>query len=328
MERGGLIMTDSKNDGTVTRKMNVTFKNEDEYKKFVSGKTHSDKGIRNNNGRLGSQPDIEVIDETERASESISEFDYQQEYLRISEIYEENDGVASTILKAILEGLVEGVGDFINETLSDDEKREILASIASNWWHGKVIPGVKKTWSGFTEKVSTRTEIIRSGFSGKTKAEQLLSQRKESAKTTELAVANSTFVEPAENIAEKYQYREIISKEEAQRQFDQIKVLAILLADKIKKLSNAYIGDCDMYSEDYLIRQNTIEELTTNEVMNSIKLLLENDSFILDNSTSRIFSEFLGGNLIVGDRLVPIETYRVKEPLCQRNIAGDEKNYE
>lgn len=30
---------------------------------------------------------------------------------------------------------------------------------------------------------------------------------------------------------------------------------------------------------DYLIRKNIIEELITQEVMNSIKLLLENDSF-------------------------------------------------
>ncbi|MDR3542709.1 MAG: hypothetical protein P4L69_17365 [Desulfosporosinus sp.] len=178
------------------------------------------------------------------------------------------------------------------------------------------------------EKVSTGTDIIRSGFSGKTKAEQLLSEMKEHAKTTEQSVANSTFVEPATDIDDKYQYREIISKEEAQRQFDQIKVLAILLADKIKKLSNAYIRECDMSPEDCLIRKNTIEELTTQEVMNSIKLLLENDSFFLDYSTSRIFSEFLAGNLIVGDRLVPIENYRVKEPLSLRNIADHEKNDE
>jgi hypothetical protein len=67
--------------------------------------------------------------------------------------------------------------------------------------------------------------------------------------------------------------------EEAQQQLDQIKALAILLADKIKRLSNAYVRGCDGSPEDSLIIQNSIEELTTQEVMNSIKLLLENDSF-------------------------------------------------
>ena len=43
-------MTDFKNDGTVIRKMNVTFSSEDEYRKYMKGETHSDKGIRTNNG--------------------------------------------------------------------------------------------------------------------------------------------------------------------------------------------------------------------------------------------------------------------------------------
>lgn len=304
-------MIDSKNDETVTRKMDVTFKNKNEYEKFINGETHSDKGIRNNNGRLGSQPDIKVINESSTDSESISEYDYQQEYRRTSEKYEEDDGFATELIKDIIYGLVKGVGDIIIETLSDKEKREILASMAGNWWHGKVVVGAKKTWSSIIEKFSNGTEIIKSGFSGKIKAEQLLSEINERAKTTELSAANSTFVEPVEDIEDKSQYRESISLEEAEQQFEQIKVLAILLADKIKNLSNSYIRECDMSPEDYLIRKNTIKELTTQEVMNSIKLLLENDSFFLDNSTSRIFSEFLAGNLIVGDRLVPIENYRV-----------------
>lgn len=321
-------MTDSKNDRTVTHKMNVTFKNEDEHKKFMHGETHSDKGIRYNNGSLGSQPDIEVIDEAERDSESIREFDYQQEYLRTPEKYEEEDGFATEIIKEIIVDLVDVVGETITEILSDEKKREYLVLVASNWWHGKVIFGAKKTWSSIIEKVSTGTEIIQSDFSGKTKAEQLLSESKERAKTTELSAANSTFVEPVEDIDDKSQYRESISREAAQRQFEQIKVLAILLADKIRNLSNAYIRECDMSPEDCLLRKNTIKELTTQEVMNSIKLLLENDSFFLDNSTSRIFSEFLAGNLIIGDRLVPIENYGVYEPLSLRNIAVDEKNDE
>lgn len=320
-------MTDSKNDETVTHKMDVTFKNEDEYQKLINGETHSDKGIRTNNGRLGSQPNIKVIKEAETVNESIREDDYHQEYRSTSKKFEE-DGVATAVLKAIIDGLVEGIGDTITEIFSDEEKIEILASKFNNWWHGKVITGAKETGSVITEKFSHGIEIIRTGFAGKTKAEQLLSESKECTKATELSASNSTFVEPVEDIDNKSHYSESISMEEAQRQYDQIKVLAILLANKIKNLTNANIRECDMSLEDYLLRKNTIKELTTQEVMSSIKLLLENDSFSLDNSTLRIFSEFLAGNLIVGDRLVPIDKYRGNQPLNQRYITDGERNVE
>lgn len=191
--------------------------------------------------------------------------------------------------------------------------------MAGNLWHG-----TKKTWSRVIEKVSTGKEIIQSGFSLKTKAEQLFSENEERAKTTELSAANPTFVEPVEDIIDdKSQYRESMSRE---MQVEQIKVLALLLADKIKNLSNDYNRESDMSPEECLIRKNIIEKLTTQEVMNSIKLLLENDSFFLDNSTSKIFLEFLAGNRIIGDRLVPIENYGVYEPMRLRNIADADKN--
>ena len=42
----------------VKKKMNVIFKNEDEYQKYKSGQTHSDKGLRTEDGKLSSLPDI------------------------------------------------------------------------------------------------------------------------------------------------------------------------------------------------------------------------------------------------------------------------------
>lgn len=310
-------LTRNKNDRKVTCKMNVTF-SEEEYNRFISGETHSDKGIRTNNGRLGSQPDIKVIDETERGSDCTSEYDYQYEYFRTSEKHEEYDGFAAEIAEAI----VEGVREAITEILSDEENREILASMASNWWHGKVI-FVKKKCTSFYKKVNTGTDIIRGVFSGKTKAELLLSERKEQVNTTELSMQNWSFIEPAEQIDNQYQYRKTISREEAQLQIRQIRVLAVLLADKIRKLSNAYVRDYDMSPEDYLIHKKTIEKLTAQEAMNSIKLCLENESFLLDDSTARIFSEFLLGNLIVGDTLVPIENSTAQEPIKVRIVEDD-----
>lgn len=48
-----------------------------------------------------------------------------------------------------------------------------------------------------------------------------------------------------------------------------------------------------MSPEDYLIQQKTLEELTTQNVLNSIRFLVKNDNFLLDDSTLGILSEFL-----------------------------------
>lgn len=51
-------MADSKNNKPVKEKAIITFKNKTERNRFHSGATHSDKGIRDEKGRLVSQPDI------------------------------------------------------------------------------------------------------------------------------------------------------------------------------------------------------------------------------------------------------------------------------
>lgn len=301
-------MSRAKKDGTVTRKMNVTFNNEDEYNKFINGETHSDKGIRTNKGRLSSQPDIEVIDEDEKESDYILNQDYSMSSTE--------DGFVVELLKAIVSGLVEGLGEAITDIMADEEKRKILALKASNWWCGKALPGVAKTWNDVRNKVDTGKDIIRSSISGKTKAEQLLAEKKESIMASPPIVVEAN---------EYFQDRETITMEEAQQQFDQIKVLAILLADKIKKLSNSCIRESEMTTKDHLIFKETIRELSSKEVLNSMRLLLENNSFMLDSSTSKIFSEFLKGNLIIEDRLVPIDCYSgIKKDLRSISLEAEE----
>lgn len=300
-------MSKAKKDRTVTRKMNVTFNNEDEYEKFINGETHSDKGIRTNKGRLSSQPDIEFIDEDEKEDDYILNKDYSTSSTE--------DGFAVELLKAIVSGLVEGLGEAITDIMSDEEKRKVLALKASNWWRGKALPGVMRTWNDVRNKVDSGKDLIRTSISGKTKAEQLLAKKNESIMVSPPIV---------EKVNENFQDRETITMEEAQQQFDQIKVLAILLADKIKRLSNSCIRESDMTTKDHLIFNETIQELSSQEVMNSMKLSLENSSFMLDSSTSRIFSEFLKGNLIIEDRLVPIDCYSGSEKALRSISLEDE----
>lgn len=190
---------------------------------------------------------------------------------------------------------------------------------------GKVVPSINKTMSWIAEKGATGIYIIRNGISSKTKAEQLLAKRTKSrSDKTELSVANNSTVEPSEDMDNVFEEnRENMSREEAQQHLIYIRALAILLADEIRKLSNAYIREGNGLPENILERQYALEKLTTQEVMNSIKLLLENKNrSLLDEATSMVLSEFLAGNLIIDGTPVPIEKYRIPMALPRKKISG------
>ncbi len=261
----------------VKKKMNVIFRDEEEYQKFKDGKIHSDKGLRTEDGKLSSLPDIEEIEE--------KTYDYTTE--SISE--KEEMGIGETILYAILEGLYEGVREF----LSDEQNRAAITALAMNWWKGKALPRFKQGWQDikeFTYGLKT----------GETKAERRLKERGKSTALITSKTSEITLYEGEEN-------RKAVSQEEYQKQIDQIKMLAMLLADRIKKLSNSCIDPDKITEEEYLLQQSEIKKLTASEVMNSIRLLVEHDSFSLDDSTVKMFLEFIAGNLIVNGNIIPIE---------------------
>jgi hypothetical protein len=274
----------------VKKKMNVIFKNEDEYQKYKSGQTHSDKGLRTEDGKLSSLPDIEEIKEEEIIFAPVKE--------------DSEPGFGEKMLYAILEGLYEGVQD----VLSDEQNRKAIAALASNWWNGKALPGIKKKWDDVKS-------VVHSAKSGETKAEHINLERIKKNTSIE-TVGTQKIDDKKEKSFQKNKKK--ISTEEYQEQVDQIKVLAILLADRIRRLSNSCVDLNNMSDEDYMLRQKEIKELTTNEVMGSIKLLVEKEGFALDEPTEKMFHEFIAGNLIVNGELVPID--RVKNSKLLKEI--------
>lgn len=108
----------------VKKKMNVIFKDEEEYQKFKSGKTHSQKGLRTEDGKLSSLPDIEEIEE--------EEYYYGSEPVTLAS--QNEMGVSEQIMYVILEGLYEDV----REILSDEQNRQVIAALAKKLveWKG------------------------------------------------------------------------------------------------------------------------------------------------------------------------------------------------
>ena len=261
----------------VKKKMNVVFKDEEEYQKYKSGKTHSDKGLRTEDGKLSSLPDIEELDEDET------------ELNPMEEVQRKELGFGEQIIYSVLEGLYEGTKDF----LSDEENRKAIAALAKNWWNGTALPKIKKS----VESVKTIAYGVKTDETKNRKIEEVKKKKSDSS----IIVKN--------DISEKKEksQKNKISAKEYEQQIKQVQVLAVLLADRIKKLSNSVIDKDNMTEVDYILQQKEIKELTTDEIMNTINLLVNTDGFSLDESTKHLFSEFIMGNLIVNNECIPIE---------------------
>ena len=258
----------------VKKKMNVVFKDEEEYQKYRSGKTHSNKGLRNEDGKLSSLPDIEELDED----------------LSTQDIQVKVPSIGEQILYSVLEGLIEAT----KEILSDEENRKAIATLARNWWIGKALPGIRKSADNvkyFVHGVKT----------GETKVTTIVESKK-NKENSSIIVKNDITGNKDKSQKNK------VSAEEYEQQIKQVQVLAVLLADRIKKLSNSVIDENHITEEEYIIQQHEIKELTTEDVINTIKLLVNTEGFSLDNPKKQLFSEFIVGNLIVNNECIPIKT--------------------
>lgn len=292
MDNGEIVMMEERNSCSVTRKMNVTFKNEEEYQKFIRGTTHSDKGIRTADGKLSSQPDIEEI---------YDEYEYEEQYYPIvSEYAKANESVGTRIIVAIVEGLIEGVSEY----LSDEQNRAMLASVAKRWWKENAVPGMKTVRDSLNKKISFGRDVLR-GITGKTKIELIMEGKNKYENTDLSEITPSVVSATSESLSARENIKNIIDAEEVHQEIMQIRLLAMLLANKLKNLSNKCVAE---FSPEHQRKmQSELSELMSEEVTNSIKLMVANQQFCLDEPTERIFVEFLTGNLIVNNELVPIE---------------------
>lgn len=284
-------MPNQNNEEYIVKKMNVKFK-KDEYQKFINGETHSDKGIRNEDGRLSSFPDLEEIPiEDDYIYDS---FDYNHDYSKA-----EDDQATAEALGYILGILLVGI-----EILSDENNRKAIKS----WWDKNVVLNAKNVAHSISNKLNSLSLSTKNIFSGKTKASQLMI--KYNQETGKPVYVKKELLQNSKQSTKNQ--KKFISQEEANQQLEQIKMLTVLLAGKIKEFSNSYIRD-DLSPEEMIEQQNALKELTTHEVTNMMNYLLTNDNFKLDESTSLIFNEFLKGNILVENKKIPIIEINSKE---------------
>jgi hypothetical protein len=176
-----------------------------------------------------------------------------------------------------------------------------------HWWDDTAAPGIKKAWFKFfgKEAVQPKDNAIEIG---------------------PYRITPGNFSKGIDVVLEEY--RADMSSEEAQEHLIKIMILAGLLADEIRKLSGACIKENGEMPDNYLEWQNAMEKLTTQQVADSINLILasNNNMSLLDENTSRALSRILGNNLITDGRFVPIKNDRLKEALSLKSIGTSKEN--
>lgn len=209
-----------------TRIMRVTM-DADEFSKFDKGKTHSDKGVRSEGGKLSALPDIAPVSESDLPQKTV----YRTRYVERRE---------PSLWQMVKRDMAEAITDFVKDVITDPRKRTILVRKAKQIWSDYVKP-----FFSSEEEQPYRT-----------KAEQLLAENKQ----------QTTVTYQVETVNERHE-RIVVSGEQAQQLIMAMQQEAKKLAAMIYVLSNISIKDDKTDEERVLeqayIKQLVSEEATS-----------------------------------------------------------------
>lgn len=260
----------------VTRIMKVTL-DEDEFEKYDSGITHSDNGLRNEQGQLSALPDIAPLSE--------SDLPYREIVKRETVYVEREKEHARSSTGSI-------IGDAVIEVLdgifSDPEIQEQLAELGRVFWRYKVKP-----------RITDAIHWLKSDKKFEIKAKQLVAVPAPKEEIAyQLEVTN----------AEKEKY--IVSGEEAAELVRKMQDKARELSAMIYLLSHICVKD-DKTDAEYMLEQTYIQQLVSNEAKTTMQQLMAHKQ-ILDEGTIVCFSDFLNGYLRNGNERIPLPVGNTK----------------
>lgn len=162
------------------------------------------------------------------------------------------------------------------------------------------IPSAKQAIKEFSKNQKLYIEGIRDGLLGKeTKVSQLLRETEKEVNLQAL-VKNKEYEQEVEKC----------SPEEIKYVLETLKQSVIITATCIRILTNTIAFDDGCNPDKLTVAKKQLEELTTENIMSQINLMLEEKNrSLLDENSFRILSAFRNGNLIVGEKTVPISRY-------------------
>jgi len=113
---------------------------------------------------------------------------------------------------------------------------------------------------------------------------------------------------------------ERMSRAEAEKRLAAILAAAAFIADQVRTLRNARIDDGD-----FAELAHAMDMLSTRQVTDAINRMLEADTSLLDEKTSKEFIRVFGGGGEVDGQYVPIQNERIREAL--RLTRGESDPY-
>ena len=250
-----------------TRIMKVTM-DADEFEKFDKGETHSDKGVRNDCGKLSALPDIAPVSESDLPQRTV---------VRTQKVYVKSKG--PKLGQMIMQEVKCAIADVAYDAIADPHKRAILIGRAKYFWCEYVKPLFE------TERKDEPKY--------RTKAEQILAQRQPQ---TEKAYQVETVNENQERI--------IVTGEQAEKLVGAMRQKAKELSAMIYLLSNICVKDEKTDSE-YILEEAYVKQLLSEESTSTMKTLVAHRQ-LLDESTALCFDDWLAGYVRSGEQLVPI----------------------
>ena len=185
-----------------------------------------------------------------------------------------------------------------------------------HWWETTAAPGIK----GFFGNIA--------GFFKGTGKKEIGNKPKykQVERTTTLRLAEASLqIDPKAISAEldtTYEgYRENMSSEEAQKTLVEVAILASMLAGRIKRLSTAKIAD-DGITGGYLGWQETVNRLSSQELIDSVNRILKDDVKLFDAAQIASLELILGRNLYENGQYVPIESSEFHQRLMPQINDG------
>ena len=261
---------------TVTIRANVTLK-KDEYEKYKSGETKSNKGLRGDDGKLSSIPDFEEIKDEEV---------YYIEDVR-PEIEQRERNIKEVMFEEVVVPVLEETAEKVADAVVDAAVKAI-----GYVWQNAVVPAAKKGAKAVSNKANEIKENRKERKQQKLNVEVVAKQPVKSRKRTK---AKDKTIEH--------------TPEEVDMIMQNMRNAAMFIAAGIRELSNTVVVDSENPEKAIEVQKN-IERLSSDEAMSVINYMLEDkNKDLLDEASRRLFEEFRNKNLIIDDEVIPISKY-------------------
>lgn len=164
----------------------------------------------------------------------------------------------------------------------------------------KGMPTVKHAIKELSINQKVYIEGIRDGLFGRETKINRLIRENEKGRTVHDIVESKGYEQKLEKC----------SPEEIENVLATLKQSVIITATCIRILTNTIVYDDGSQPDKLVIAKKQLEELTTEKIMNQINLMLEEKNRnLLDEKSFQILSAFKNGQLLVGEKTVPISKY-------------------